>query len=279
MADCAVPPRAVPPDAATPARCVVVVPIYTTALGPEDRLSLRRSLRMLGRHPLAIVCPDGLDLSPLQPLLAAASPRIERFAAAFFAGVEGYNRLMLSASFYRRFAGFDYLLICQTDVYVFADRLDEWVGRGHDYIGAPWIASPRHGWNRALQRFTNLFRAVDKQEAHYFRVGNGGFSLRRVATMQRITEDQQDAIAQMLAAPRPDNLHIEDKYFSLVAPARYPDMRIPDHREAVDFCIDRRPALALALNGGRLPFACHGFNKRNVRKFWQPIIAAAEEAA
>ena len=271
-------PGTAPAGPAAQARCVVVVPLYTTALGPDDRLSLARSLRMLGRHPFAIVCPDGLDLAPLQPLLQAVSPRIERFEPAYFAGVEGYNRLMLSADFYRRFAGFEHLLICQTDAYVFADRLDDWVARGHDYIGAPWIASPRNAWNRALQRFTNLFRAVGKQESHYFRVGNGGFSLRRVAMMRRITEAQQASIAQMLANPRPDNLHVEDKYFSLVAPGLYPEMRIPDHREAVDFCIDRRPALALALNGGRLPFACHGFNKRNVRRFWEPIIARAEAA-
>jgi len=258
------------------ARCVVVVPLYTTALGADDRLSLARSLRMLGQHPIAIVCPEGLDLAPLEPLLQGVSPRIERFEPAYFAGIEGYNRLMLSADFYRRFAAWAYLLICQTDVYVFADRLDDWVARAHDYIGAPWIASPRNRWNVGLQRFTNLFRPVGKQESHYFRVGNGGFSLRRVAMMRRITEEQQAAIAHMLAHPRPDNLHVEDKYFSLVAPGLYPEMRIPDYREAVDFCIDRRPGLALALNGGKLPFACHGFNKRNVRGFWQPIIAQAE---
>lgn len=53
---------------------------------------------------------------------------------------------------------------------------------------------------------------------------------------------------------------------------------VPDYREAVDFCIDRRPQLALKINGGRLPFACHGVNKRNVRRFWQPILTAAENA-
>lgn len=256
-------------------RCVVVVPLYTTALGEDDRLALTRCLAVLGRHPIAIVCPEGLDLSPLQPLLQAAAPMVERFAPDFFKGVEGYNRLMLWPGFYRRFAAYDYLLICQTDAFVFADRLDDWVARGHDYIGAPWIASPRNAWNRGLQRFTNLFRRVGKQEGHYFRVGNGGFSLRRVAMMLRITEEQQAAITHMLDHPKPDNLHVEDKYFSLVAPVRYPEMRIPDWREAVDFCIDRRPRLALAFNGGRLPFACHGFNKRNVRRFWQPIIARA----
>ena len=260
-------------------RCVVVVPVYTTALGEDDQMSLRRTVRMLGQHPLAIACPQGLDLTPLAPLWQGVTPRVERFDAAYFDGVEGYNRLLLSPGFYARFSETEYLLICQTDAYVFADRLDEWVARGHDYIGAPWIASPRNAWNVGLQRLTNLFRPVGKQEQHYFRVGNGGFSLRRVAMMRRITEEQRADIDARLARRSEDNLHVEDKFFSLVAPTRYPHMRIPDYREAVDFCIDRRPHLALRLNGGRLPFACHGFNTRNVRRFWQPLIAQAEREA
>lgn len=260
-------------------RCIVVVPLYTAALGADDLLSLRRTVRMLGRHPLAIACPEGLDLTPLAPIFGGTLPRLERFEAGYFAGVEGYNRLMLSPGFYRRFADFEQLLVCQTDAYVFADRLDDWAARGHDYIGAPWIASPRNAWNIGLQRLTNVFRPVGKRDEHYFRVGNGGFSLRRVALMLRITEEQRDDIAQRLAHPGPDLLHVEDKYFSLVAPQRYPQMRIPDYREAVGFCIDRRPKLALQINGGQLPFACHGFNKRNVREFWQPLIAQAEGQA
>ncbi len=260
----------------TTPRCVVVVPLYTTALSSDDLLSVQRTLRVLGRHPMAIACPEGLDLSPLAPMFEPATPEVVRFDAAFFAGVEGYNRLMLWPGFYQRFADYEYLLICQTDAFVFADRLDDWTARGHDYIGAPWIASPRTAWRVGLQGVNNLFRSERKQEQHHFRVGNGGFSLRRVATMAHITQEQRPHIEHVLAHPGPDLLHVEDKFFSLVAPARYPQMRIPDYREAVDFCIDRRPRLALEINGGRLPFACHGFNKRNVRRFWRPLIERAQ---
>lgn len=255
---------------------IVVVPLYTTDLRADETMSLQRTLKVLGRHPIAIACPEGLDLAPLDRLLAPARVRIERFPARYFAGVEGYNRMMLWPEFYRRFTAWRHLLICQTDAFVFGDRLLDWCHRDHDYIGAPWIATPRHALNKALFRLTNRFRSRAKQDAHYFKVGNGGFSLRKVATFLRITEEQRAQIEHMLAHPQDDLLHVEDKYFSLVAPQRYPEMRIPDYTEAVDFCIDRRPAIALRLNGGRLPFACHGFDKRNVRRFWQPILAQAE---
>lgn len=258
---------------------VVVVPLYTTRLSAEDLMSLKRTVRVLGHHDLAIACPEGLDLSPLDEVVAPARPRVVRFPAEYFAGVEGYNRLMLSERFYARFDDYRYLLICQTDAFVFADRLHYWCGKGYDYIGAPWMASERTAWNRALFKLNNAFRKKKKSDEYLFKVGNGGFSLRRVAMMRRIVREQREHIERGLRAPGDRNHHVEDQYFSLVAPARIPEMKIPAYAEAVDFCIDRRPRLALELNGGRLPFACHGFGKRNVRRFWRPILAAAEQSS
>ena len=260
---------------------VVVVPLYTTELPALERMALARNLRVLRRHPVAIACPAGLDLAPLGDALGPATPAIEHFPDACFDGVQGYNRMMLSEAFYARFEGYRHLLVCQTDAFVFADRLATWCAHDYDYIGAPWIASPRTRLNRALFRFNNLFRRRRKQDDYLFKVGNGGFSLRRVDTLLRIVREQREHIDHLLANPGDDDHHVEDRYFSLVAPTLLPGMRIPDYRAALDFCMDRRPALAMRLNQGRLPFACHGFNKRNVRDFWAPILRetlAAEDA-
>ena len=252
---------------------VVVVPIYTTRLRDEERLSLERTMAVLGHHPVAIVCPEGLDLAPLSSVFPGSGPQIERFEKKWFDGVAGYNRLMLSIDFYERFDSFDFVLICQTDVFVFDDRLMEWVARGYDYVGAPWIGSAATPWRKALRDLANLFRKKKKRHEHRFKVGNGGFSLRSVPTMLRIVRELRDDIDHELAHPSDQAYHVEDQYFSLVAPRKLQGgMNIPEWREALDFCIDRRPLLGLRLNGGRLPFACHGFDKRNVRKFWRPLL-------
>lgn len=255
---------------------VVVVPLYTTRLTSDAAMSLMRSVVVLGRHPFALVCPNSLDLAPLEALLAPAKPVIERFDDTYFDGVAGYNQLMLSQTFYDRFAGFDYLLICQTDAFVFHDALHAWCAKGHDYIGAPWISTPRTALRKTLFRFNNLLRRRKKSDEYLFKVGNGGFSLRKVAMMRRIVYELRGDIDWHLAHPDYRDRHVEDRYISLVAPTRIPEMRIPDYREAVDFCIDRRPKLALSMNEGRLPFACHGFDKRNVRDFWRPILEQAQ---
>lgn len=252
---------------------IVVIPLYTTQLAESDRLSLERTIALLGHHPVAIVCPDGLDLSPLDSVLRPASPRIERFAPACFEGIEGYNRMMLSPDFYARFTGFEFLLLCQTDVFVFEDRLTFWCGKGYDYVGAPWIGSPRTVFNRLLFQVRNAVKRRKRSEEHLFKVGNGGFSLRRVATMLRIVEEQRADIEHALKHPNRHRHHIEDVYISLLAPLKLPGMKIPGYEEAIDFCIDRKPEIALEINGGQLPFACHGFNKPKVRRFWEGVIA------
>lgn len=252
---------------------IVVVPLYTTNLSPDEIMSVKRSVAVLGSHPFAIVCPEGLDLAPIETLLPK-DYKTERFAPDYFKGVKGYNRLMLSEAFYKRFSDYEYVLICQADVFVFEDKLDYWCNKGYDYIGAPWIGSKRNIWNKALFSLRNFFKKENKKRsnAHLFKVGNGGFSLRKVSTMQRIVTQQQANIEAALKNPTSKNHHMEDIYFSLVAPKNIPGMKIPDYTEAAEFSFDRKPQIALKINNGKLPFACHGFNKPKVKEFWKPVF-------
>jgi len=251
---------------------VVVIPLYKSKLSNNEHLAFERALDALSRRRFAIVCPAGLDLAPLAASLARVEHDVRRFDPHWFDGIEGYNRLMLSPTFYDAFADFEYLLVCQNDAFVFEDRLDAWLERGYDYVGAPWIASPQTAAARFLRRINDVFRGRRKNTSHWFKVGNGGFSLRNVATMRHIVTTQRDRIERLLDTGHDSGHHIEDVYFSIVAPT-LTRVRIPDYREAVDFCIDRKPDIALRINGGRLPMACHRFFDRKVARYWAPIIA------
>lgn len=99
----------------------VVVPLYRTALNPDEWLSLERCFAVLGGYPITFVIPEGLDMTPV--MMRFPSCRIESFDPSFFAGRYGYNHLMLSAEFYRRFLNWEYILIYQTDAFVFRDEL------------------------------------------------------------------------------------------------------------------------------------------------------------
>ena len=71
---------------------------------------------------------------------------------------------MLTRQFYEKFLNFDYILIYQTDAFIFVDKLDEWCTKGFSYVGAPWFKD-----------FTPPYCTNELQF-----VGNGGFSLRKV---------------------------------------------------------------------------------------------------
>jgi hypothetical protein len=56
------------------------------------------------------------------------------------------------------------MLIYQLDAWVFKDDLMKWCNKGYDYIGAPWFED---------------FGSYEKGKK-LWRVGNGGFSLRKI---------------------------------------------------------------------------------------------------
>jgi len=258
----------------------VVIPIYKTVLDQTELLSLKRSIRILKKHPFTIVCPEGLDLASIKKHFENVRYQIKRFPPVFFKNIDGYNRLMLSRIFYDAFYDVDYILICQTDVLVVRDELDFWCSTDFDYIGAPWLGSSRNFWNIYLAEITNFLKRIigkkEKRYDHLFKVGNGGFSLRKVKKHKVIVSKYSDLIDYYIQNCPVEDYHIEDVFFSIKAPQLDPDFAIPEWKTALKFCIDRKPKLGMEFNQGKLPFAIHGFNKPKVQKFWKPIIKKLE---
>ncbi len=238
---------------------VIVVPVYTSHLSADERLALSRLEEVMGAHPIVVVSPEGL----LAPDVLPQAPR-EYFPPEYFRGLEGYNRLMLAPMFYQRFAAYDYVMIYQTDCWVFVDRLDAWCAKGYDYVGAPWL--PRHSgvlhrlfnslWRRPCARLTGHGAGV----LRHFRTGNGGLSLRRVEAMVRVLTEHADLLPSGLA-------HINDNEDVVISMRLAPYLRIPAWHEALDFAVESRPDFALR-QLGHTPMGCHGWSKPAFRDYW-----------
>src|SRR4051812_47391380 len=122
---------------ATPEQEVaVVIPTYRSVLDSDERKSLSQCIKVLGSYPIIFVAPLGLELAP--EIRQLNNIQVIRFPAHYFAGIAGYNALMLSPAFYQAFSEFRYILIHQLDVFVFRDALSEWCRYDFDYVGAPW---------------------------------------------------------------------------------------------------------------------------------------------
>ena len=166
----------------------VVIPIYQASLSQQERKSLSQAYKILRMYPLVVIKPNHLDLSELVtefPKLSFIS-----FADSYFKGISGYNRLMLAKEFYESFLDCTYILIYQLDAYVFRDELREWCNKGYDYIGAPWLQRPVYklpvisGIMHLIHSY-HKFRGKPSKQDLYGKIGNGGLSLRKVASHYR----------------------------------------------------------------------------------------------
>ncbi len=238
-------------------KAAVVVPVWRATLTADEALSLHRCLSILGGYAVTLIAPEGLATDALP--ISGSAPAIERFAPEFLAGIGGYNRLMLSTDLYRRFAAYDYILMYQLDAFVFEDRLAEWCTRGYDYVGAPWVGKT---WPEGMTPLRRRFlRAITSPAT---RVGNGGFSLRKVSSFLRAI----DRLGPMLRRWRSN----EDLFWSVVA-RKVASFRIPLADEALSFSFELEPRRCYERLGRRLPFGCHAWPRYDP-VFWRGVFSS-----
>jgi hypothetical protein len=262
-------------------KLAILVPVYRSFLDPQETVSLESTFRVLGAHHLVMVKPAGLDTAAIEARFPFKA--VETFDPAYFTSIQGYNRLLLSTGFYQRFLGSQFMLICQLDVFVFRDELAEWVARGYDYVGAPWVSKTElsvriHQLKMALSK---LFLGVQDKVYRYEtrnRVGNGGFSLRKVETHHRLSLEMKDAIEHYLRHQGTHHFH-EDIFWSVEPSKKGHPHLTPGVAEALAFSWDINPDRLFAMAGGRLPMAAHGWYKGRHLRFWAPHVAAAQAAA
>lgn len=246
----------------------VIIPIYKTDLSDLEVISLRQVYKVLSQHSLVVIKPASLDLSETLKHF----PRLEMrsFDDHYFRGIPGYNELMLSELFYAEFRHSKYILIYQLDAYVFKDDLTFWCEKGYDYIGAPWLKKSIYNFPiisgiMKLSRWYRRYRGLKSKQDLYNKIGNGGFSLRKVDRFHNATIKYQEQIRVFLK--QKSHLYNEDVFWATI-----PNFNYPSVAEALEFSFDKYPFLCHKMNNKKLPFGCHGWYKRKARLFWRPII-------
>lgn len=256
---------------------VVIIPIYSSNLSEDEYVSLIQCVNVLTEYQIVIVKPEKLDVDFIlfkYPLLT-----VESFPNQYFAGLRGYNRLVLDEAFYTRFIKYQYMLIYQLDAYVFKDELLFWADKGYDYIGAPWIP-PNHTYLTRRGRFKLFLRRLIylilknnkyklKKYCNY-QVGNGGFSLRKISKMIDVTRFYKKKIDCCLDDNKP--FYPEDVFLLLELSSPKCRLRKPGFKEALKFSIEENPAWGYHYNHDKLPFGCHDWNHPDYSPFWYTIV-------
>jgi len=259
-------------------KVAVIIPFYKDELSAYESVALGQCFKILAPYPIIAIKPKSLVL----PQEVAKYPFFDAilFDDECFSSVEAYNRLMMDEKFYKQFLAYEYILIYQLDAFVFKDELNYWCTQHYDYIGAPWIKPRKQNiFKRALskiQYYTHTRYNIQKNglptsKQRDYKVGNGGFSLRKTRIFYDICITHRATINYYNG--RQHHLFNEDIFWSVEVNRKRKLLNIPSWKTALKFSFEFHPARALALNKDQLPFGCHAWDL-NV-DFWKPIFKEA----
>lgn len=139
--------------------CVVIL-THLDKLSGDDEKSFLRALKIFTKRDIKLVLPNSVNKSYYEQF--KEDVEIVCVNDEWMSSYKNYNRMCCNKDFYNLFSDYDYILIYQTDCWVFEDKLDEFISLGYNWYGAAW---PHEG----------------------NKVGNGGFCLRKVQKMIDIT--------------------------------------------------------------------------------------------
>jgi hypothetical protein len=187
---------------------------------------------------------------------------------------------MLSDTFYKQFLAYKYILIYQLDAFAFKDDLSYWCKQGYDYIGAPWIIQYKYpDFVKALKskiqhklhtRFNVQKDGLPSPMQFERKVGNGGFSLRRVSKFHELSISMHQQMEAYLT--RDEHRFNEDVFWSIEVNRKQKRLHIPSYKTALKFSMEMSPKDGMEMNHNELPFGTHAWDKN--LDFWRPFFKA-----
>jgi len=261
---------------------VVVALSNRDYLTDDEKISLKHLLHYLGGYEKYIIIPKGLDFG--LPGFDAV-----RFDDKYFGNVDAHRSLLFSPQYYEAFSDYKFILSYHLDALVFSDELKEWCDMDYDFIGPPWI----------IHKDAPYYGNSDYEG----KVGNGGFSLKKVSSFLEIFNSTEYAIDPseywdkhhthqrlprrilnwpkklLMKSHRYNNVHWEmdrwnrneDLFIADRATHYYPEFRIAPIDVALRFGFESVPRYCYDLIGHKLPFGCHAWEKYD-REFWEQFL-------
>ncbi|WP_396179754.1 DUF5672 family protein [Flavobacterium sp.] len=268
----------------------IVIPIYKETLNDFEVQSVEQCVKVLSDYTIFFVCPKGLNVNFYIENFSEIS-NFTYFDNFYFDDIKGYNKLMLNPEFYKSFISFEYMLVYQTDCYVFRDELMYWANKGYDYIGGVWFDD---------------YTGNPRQGANIWHAGNGGFSLRKIDKLIKILSTPYTSLKSLKQLAEENKLNLafgrkaflkglfkipfkflkrknnlkyyvtkfkegEDMLF-MELNLKYNKIHVPPISDVLGFAWDREPSF-LYDKQGQLPFGCHAWYRddfpyeRN-KEFW-----------
>jgi hypothetical protein len=240
----------------------IVLPIYRPRLEAEALAAVDRAVAILRHGDWYLMAPQSLDTSFYEQRYGKP---VVRFPDARLASVRNYSGLLLTDEFYAAFAQYEYMLVTQDDVYVLRDDLPYWLSRRLDYIGAPWPDG--HDVELSMSARPGIHECTVRGY-----VGNGGFSLRRIAACRQLLAEFPEDVTWWSEVG-----WAEDMFFGMFGQLSQ-QFVLPNMRVAAAFAWEALLPRMYALCEGQLPMAIHAYRKWDPEFFAHTILPRASSS-
>jgi Protein of unknown function (DUF5672) len=251
-----------------------------------EAVSLSQCFKILGHYPIKLICPKGLDITCYQNVISDID--VDFIDPKWQSSYQNFSRLKIDPFIYKRYADYQFILFYELDAFVFRDELELWCSRDYDYIGAPWF--------KGFDEANELSAPIG--------IGNGGFSLRRVATALKAlhrfsildTDKPKKAWESFKLKGRPikgfvsmiknctitnNSFYLfndfsggEDIFWGEYINRNFDWFRVASFDEALKFSFEVNAAMLFKNNNSCLPFGCHAWWRYDFN-FWLPHIQNA----
>ncbi len=226
----------------------VVIPIYKDNINNpllyDEVDSILNTILKLKDNDIYLLYDPSLNISFYKKFTQYKNIYFKTFS---FKNRNEYSNMCLNYRFYEMFNNYKYMLICQTDAYIFNNELLYWCNKGYDYIGALGLFTeiyPKLKGNWGDENVGNIY------DYKYF-VMNGGFSLRNIQSMYNLCYNHKDKLKNETFN---EDCVIFWNYKN--------ELNIPSLEEAIKFSAENQTYAFYPKYYNKLPFGCHTRNTK-----------------
>lgn len=259
---------------------VVLIPVYkdVNALKHfEECALLRFNNQFYGRYDIVFIGPEKLKS---QYILKYPGIGFYTFNKKYFKSIKCYNKMMKSIIFYETFNKYKFLLVAQTDAWIFGTSNHLEYFSKYDYSGAISFFNDKPiGFNgglslrnvqasiKALKSWRNYETPLEIWKRH--------FPVGRFAKPYKLVSVILDLLIRKKVHHRFNfiNKGNEDIFWSVLVPKAVPEFKVITPEDAVKFSWENNCEELSKTN--ELPFGCHGWWNYNY-DFWKDIIKINE---
>lgn len=167
-------------------KCVILIPVWKYELYDYEIISLQRTISLYQHSDIADIMFLIPKIFDIYNLLNTNNIKYDKdsifycyvFDEEFFKSSITYNKIMLNYDTYSNLIDkyeYEYMLIVQTDAYIFNEQLEYWINKNYNYIGSYEGIIKNYYINEVfdISHYTidNKFPLIHM---------NGGFSLRKM---------------------------------------------------------------------------------------------------